>query len=138
MLKVLVLMTIYCLLMSYIFYILCPVYIIYLLLLMHDLCGDIIMWLKYIFKICNCFFGLDKTDWWMDMVIHITTTPPPSKIGDWHSMPPLMIKSNRSLNKTWYELKNNCSHKVHDRIQSKVFNVMSHITCWYSTLWFII
>lgn len=52
----------YCLLMSYIFYILCPVYIIYLFLLMHDLCGDIIMWLKYIFKICNCFFGLDKTD----------------------------------------------------------------------------
>lgn len=39
----------YCGLMSYIFYILCPVYIIYLLLLMYDLCGDIIMWLKYIF-----------------------------------------------------------------------------------------
>lgn len=52
----------YCLLMSYILlYILCPVYIIYLPLFMHGLCGDIIMWLKYIFKICNCFFGLDKT-----------------------------------------------------------------------------
>lgn len=39
----------YCLLMSYILYILCPVYIIYLPLFMHGLCGDIIMWLKYIF-----------------------------------------------------------------------------------------
>lgn len=52
----------YCFFMFYILYILCFVYIIYFFLFMYGFCGDIIMWLKYIFKICNCFFGLEKID----------------------------------------------------------------------------